>query len=646
MNLNDVQTGGGLLQLAIEASPNGILLIDSRGTIALVNRAVEHQFGYARKDLLGRCVEDLLPESLDRVRAAQAEAVTLPLNADAAERPAAVIGRRKDDSRFALELRLKPIRTSELTCVLATLIDREARQARGERDPAGADHFAFEQLAAELSNDLITLPDADVPVAIERALRRACDALGLDGAAFSRFADDGSRVEVAGWADEPQSRPGWPPDRSLYPDLTSRTAAGGVVSVAHLADIASDIDRHSFQSSGLRSALIAPLHVGGQTVGSLCLVTTRAERHWSDEDIKRAGVLAGVFEQVLERRQRDETLRSALAEVRSLKEELQTENPVLRKVRRAEVSSLPVGESQAAKRVMELIEQVAATDSTVLLLGETGTGKEVFASRIHELGSRRHRPMVRVNCAAIPSTLIESELFGREKGAFTGALARQVGRFELADKATIFLDEIGDLPLDVQVKLLRVLEEGQIERLGSPKSIKVDTRIIAATHQDLQQRITDGVFREDLFYRLNVFPIRVPPLRERVEDIPHLVWQFVGEFSKAFGKRIESISNESIKSLQQYPWPGNIRELRNIVERATIVCTGPRLTIAVPPSSNTAARRSLKLVDVERQHLRAVLESTHWRVRGEGGAAARLGLKPTTLETRMARLGLRRPDRR
>jgi len=372
----------------------------------------------------------------------------------------------------------------------------------------------------------------------------------------------------------------------------------------------------------------------------------RVPRRWQDDDIKRIGVLGGVFDQLLERRQREETLRSALAEVRSLKEELQTENPGLRKVRKAEMSSLPVGESPAARRVMELIEQVAATDSTVLLLGETGTGKEVFASRIHELGSRRNRPMVRVNCAAIPSTLIESELFGREKGAFTGALARQVGRFELADKATIFLDEIGDLPLDVQVKLLRVLEEGQIERLGSPKSIKVDTRIIAATHQDLQQRISDGAFREDLFYRLNVFPIRVPPLRERVEYIPNLVWQFVGEFSKAFGKRIESISNESIKALQQYPWPGNIRELRNIVERATIVCTGPRLTIAVPPSSNTAARRSLKLVDVERQHLRAVLESTHWRVRGEGGAAARLGLKPTTLETRMARLGLRRPDRR
>jgi PAS domain S-box-containing protein len=302
--------------------------------------------------------------------------------------------------------------------------------------------------------------------------------------------------------------------------------------------------------------------------------------------------------------------------------------------------------SQAARRVMEMIEQVAPTASTVLLLGETGTGKELFASQIHQQSTRQQRPMIRVNCAAIPSTLIESELFGREKGAFTGALARQVGRFELADKGTIFLDEIGDLPLDVQVKLLRVLEEGQIERLGSPRSIHVDTRIIAATHQDLMQRIADGAFREDLYYRLNVFPIRVPALRERAEDIPHLVWQFVAEFSKAFGRRIDSISSDSMTALQQYPWPGNIRELRNTVERAMIVSTGPRLTIAPPPASSTATRRSLKLADVEKQHLHAVLESTHWRIRGEAGAAARLGLKPTTLETRMARLGLKRPAHR
>ena len=643
MDLSTVQTGG-LLQLAIEASPNGILLIDPRGAIALVNRSAEHQFGCTRQELLGRRVEELLPEAVEAVRAAQTEAITIALNSDAPETEAIASGRRKDGSRFALEVRLKPIRTSELTCVLATLIDRDIHHAESAaRGAVAEEHVAFEQIVAELSNDLINLPDDDLAVAIERGLHRACDWLGLDGAAFSQLSSDGARTEIAGWGGAPHSRHSWPPERTLYPQLTGRTLAGNLVSVGSVTDILDDVDRHSFQSAGLRAALIAPLHVGGLVVGSICLVSSSNDRRWQDDDIKRIVFLSGVFDQLLERRQREETLRSALAEVRSLKEELQTENPGLRKVRKDQMSSLPVGESPAARRVMELIEQVAATDSTVLLLGETGTGKEVFASRIHELGSRRNRPMVRVNCAAIPSTLIESELFGREKGAFTGALARQVGRFELADKATIFLDEIGDLPLDVQVKLLRVLEEGQIERLGSPKSIKVDTRIIAATHQDLQQRIADGRFREDLFYRLNVFPIQVPPLRERVEDIPLLVWRFVEEFSRAFGKRVDSIDKDNLAALQRYSWPGNIRELRNVVERAMIVATTPRLTIPLPLASAASAKRSSRLVDVEKEHIRGVLESTAWRVRGVGGAAERLGLKPTTLETRMAKLGVRRP---
>jgi transcriptional regulator with GAF, ATPase, and Fis domain len=302
-----------------------------------------------------------------------------------------------------------------------------------------------------------------------------------------------------------------------------------------------------------------------------------------------------------------------------------------------------VGHSPAVRQVLELVGQVAATDSTVLLLGETGTGKELFATQIHELSARRGRTMVRVNCSAIPATLIESELFGREKGAFTGALARQIGRFELADHSTIFLDEIGELPLDVQVKLLRVIEERQLERLGSPKAIKVDVRIIAATHRNLEKRIEDGAFREDLFYRLNVFPIQVPPLRERTEDIPSLVWRFVDEFSKAFGKRIDAISQENMAALQQYAWPGNIRELRNVVERAMIVANGQKLSVPLPAVTAAASRRSVKLTDVEREHIRAVLESTGWRIRGMGGAADRLGLRPTTLETRLAKLGLKRP---
>ncbi len=339
-------------------------------------------------------------------------------------------------------------------------------------------------------------------------------------------------------------------------------------------------------------------------------------------------------------------LEGTLDEVQRLRAQLHHENVYLRREVQERLGTGPiVGRSAAVRRVLEQIQDVAATNSTVLLSGETGTGKELFATEIHERSPRRARTMVRVNCAAIPATLIESELFGREKGAFTGAVTRQVGRVELADRSTLFLDEIGDLPPEVQVKLLRVLEEREIERLGSPRTVRVDVRIITATHRNLEQRTAEGLFREDLFYRLNVFPIRVPPLRERVEDFPLLVWHFVQEFSTLLGKAIETIPEETMAALQQYPWPGNIRELRNVVERAMIVATGTRLTITVPPVPAGVAVPRVKLNEVEREHIRRVLESTGWRIRGVGGAADRLGLKPTTLETRMAKLGLRRPRR-
>jgi formate hydrogenlyase transcriptional activator len=311
--------------------------------------------------------------------------------------------------------------------------------------------------------------------------------------------------------------------------------------------------------------------------------------------------------------------------------------------RRISSGDMLVGESSALRRVRELADEVAATDATVLILGETGTGKELLASYIHEESARRARSMVRVNCAAVPDTLLESELFGREKGAFTGASDRQVGRFELADRSTIFLDEIGDLPANAQVKLLRVLEERQIERLGNPKPIRVDTRIIAATHCDLDAAVTEGKFREDLFYRLNVFPIRLPSLRERAEDIPLLVWRYVTEFSATFGKRIETITSDTMAALQRYPWPGNVRELRNVVERAMIKTRGGELPIELPRPVLSGQKRSERLVDVETEHLRQVLDITRWRIRGANGAADRLGLRPTTLESRMAKLGLRRP---
>jgi len=302
-----------------------------------------------------------------------------------------------------------------------------------------------------------------------------------------------------------------------------------------------------------------------------------------------------------------------------------------------------VAESGGIKQVLAQVKRVAPTPATVLLLGETGAGKDVLAQAVHDLSPRRHRPMIRVSCAAIPTSLIESELFGREKGAYTDALSRQIGRFEAAHQSTLFLDEIGELALDVQVKLLRVLEERVIERLGSTQSVKIDVRIIAATNRNLDESVRDQTFREDLFYRLNVFPVVVPPLRERPEDVVPLVWSFIHEFSTEYGKVIRSISSESQRELQGYSWPGNVRQLRNLVERAMILTSGPELVIEVPQDRERALpRTAMTLTELESRHIRDVLKSTGGRVRGLGGAAERLGLSATTLESRMVELGIAR----
>jgi formate hydrogenlyase transcriptional activator len=631
--------------LAIDASSSGIVVVKQDGTIVLVNRELERQFGYAREELVGLSIDLLVPETLRPIHAAHREGFAHAPEARPMGAGRELFGRRKDGSQIPVEIRLNPIQTKDGLLVLASIVDITERHRIEERHRVALEEqLAFERSVAELSSQFINLPEDHVDEAIREALRRVSQVFAVDRSIFHKVGPDGVLRAPVSWTAQGVSPPSaGEPVAELFPWTVDRILAGEVVSFSTLAEIPSEIDRRNHQAFGTRSAMIVPLSVAGRVGGAVEFDRVQAEQMWSPELIHRLKVIASVFDQALARQQRDETVRKALAEVERLKDELQAENKSLREARDWVESTHVVGQSAAVRRVMEQIHQVAATDSTVLLLGETGTGKELLATQIHELGMRRSRPMVRVNCAAIPATLIESELFGREKGAYTGALARQVGRFELADHSTIFLDEIGDLPPEVQVKLLRVLEERQIERLGSPRSITVDTRIIAATHQDLEQRIAEGTFREDLFYRLNVFPIRVPPLRERVEDIPQMVWRFVEEFSKAFGKRVDSISKESLAALQQYAWPGNVRELRNVVERAMIVATGPRLTISVPSSSSVATRRSPKLVDVEKEHIRSVLEGSGWRIRGPGGAAERLGLKPTTLETRMARLGLKRP---
>jgi PAS domain S-box-containing protein len=348
-----------------------------------------------------------------------------------------------------------------------------------------------------------------------------------------------------------------------------------------------------------------------------------------------------LMQEINERKKTEESLQEALKAVNHLKNQLREENLYLRE----EIILLHshkdiVGNSEAIRTVLKQVEQVATTDSTVLIQGETGTGKELIAHAIHNLSARSGRLMITVNCAALPPTLIESELFGREKGAYTGALSKQLGRFELADASTIFLDEINALPLDLQTKLLRVLECGEFERLGSPRTVKVDVRIISAANHDLAMLVSEKRFREDLYYRLNIFQIVVPPLRERREDILPLVWSFVQEFSKRMGKRIESIPQKSVEALQAYPWSGNVRELKNIVERAMIITTGPVLHLDVPKSAQTFANRFETIEEVEKRHIIAALNRTDWRVSGKDGAAVILDINPKTLESRMRRLGI------
>lgn len=352
-----------------------------------------------------------------------------------------------------------------------------------------------------------------------------------------------------------------------------------------------------------------------------------------------------VVDDVTERKRMEEQLQSRLEEIEELKSRLEQENVSLRE----EVTLLSthdeiVARSPAMQEVLLRVQQVAGTDSTVLITGETGTGKELVARAIHKLSARKARPLVTVNCASLPPTLMESELFGREKGAYTGAMSRMAGRFEVADGATLFLDEIGELPAELQAKLLRVLEEGRFERLGSTKSVHVDVRILAATNRDLAQMVQTGKFRRDLFYRLNVFPIAIPPLRERPEDIAQLVWAFVHQFEKRMGKNIHRILKRSLDALERNPWPGNVRELRNVIEHAMIMSTGSTLAVSLPAiHGQNVSTDIFNLQEIERRHILRVLDLAGWRIAGKRGAAEMLGLKPTTLEARLKKLDIRRP---
>ncbi|MBN2032836.1 MAG: sigma-54-dependent Fis family transcriptional regulator [Deltaproteobacteria bacterium] len=375
-------------------------------------------------------------------------------------------------------------------------------------------------------------------------------------------------------------------------------------------------------------------------------------------DLEGRAHLLGIFRDITARKKAEEELRDALYTIKKLKDRLEAENIYLRdEMDLKEGQGDIVGTSDPMKYAMHRVRQVARTKVTVMLTGETGTGKGTFARFLHRESDRRDKPFVNVPCAGLPANLIESELFGREKGAFTGSTARQIGRFEVANGGTIFLDEIGELPVELQAKLLRVIEDEEFERLGSPHTVKVDVRIITSTNRNLEEEIKRGRFRQDLFYRINAFPVTLPPLRYRREDIPLLVEFFADRFTRKLGKRIEKIPKETMTALQDYDWPGNVRELINVIERAVIVSTGAELRLAEElsgPAIGSAQENKAKgkegageprrgLAEAEREYILSALQETGWRIEGERGAAQLLGLNPSTLRTRMRKLDIRRP---
>jgi transcriptional regulator with GAF, ATPase, and Fis domain len=518
----------------------------------------------------------------------------------------------------------------------------------------------FEDLLTELAASFVHVEAEALDGRITDALRRIVLFLGIDRSTLGRFDDEhGQLMTTHSWA-LPGLEPLPSPMRaSDFPYLSDRMHAGEPAVLSQIEDLPVDAatDLASLQEAGLRSVAAFPLIAEGRAIGWLSFGTIRNRRDWPDGLVRRLRLIAGVFASALLRRQKDMELRGALAENERLRKRLETENAIWREeVLHCRDWEDVVCESPRLKHVMLQVGQVAATDSSVLLLGETGTGKELIATTIHRRSRRAERPLVRVNCAALPATLIESELFGHEKGAFTGAVSRRPGRFELADRGTLVLDEIGELPLELQAKLLRVLQSGDFERLGSSQTRRTDARVIASTNRDLAAMVADGHFRADLFYRIGVFPITVPPLRERSEDIPLLAAYFVDKLRPKLGLKVMRIPDQALGQLMAYRWPGNVRELENIIERSMIVSTGTELVIegipdaapltagrypAAAAKSATSDQRSL--AEVERDHILAVCTHCGWRINGRGNAAERLGLNPNTLRSKMKRLGIERP---
>jgi len=580
-----------IFEKLFETSPDAIVVSNEKGQISSINSQVERLFGYNRQELIGQSVEILVPERFRDAHPRHREAY----NSQASVRPMGVglqlFGRRKDGSEFPVDIMLSPVEAAEGRVVISVIRDISDRKKAEEALQRSEQQF---RALFEFSPDAIIASDQEGCITEVNA--RVESMFGYQ------------RGELLGQ-----------PIDSLVPERFRHT---------HPAR------RKEYASA----ARVRPMGAGLELYGRRKDGTEfPADIMLGPVETAEGRVVLSVIRDLTEKREAEEALRRSELQKRYLEEELNTE------ARFEEI----IGESVLLKRVLKLVETVSATDVTVMILGETGTGKEVIARAIHQLSPRNEHVMVKLNCAAIPAGLLESELFGHEKGAYTGAIDRKIGRLELAHEGTLFLDEIGDLPLELQPKILRALQEKEFERLGSNKPIPVNVRLVAATNRDLAKMVAEGQFRSDLYYRLRVFPILLPSLRERREDIPLLVRYFVDRHARKLYKKIETIPDETMRALTRWDWPGNIRELENFIERAVILTKGPVLRAPLSElamAEEIAPVRDSSLEATEREHILRVLRETKGKIGGSDGAAARLGLIRTTLNSKMKKLGIERKD--
>ena len=581
----------GLLEQLFEQSPDSIVITDKAGLIVRVNAQVEHSFGYTRSELLGQPVEILIPE---RFRPAH-PAHRAKYGDHPRRRPMGasleLYGRRKDGTEFPVDIMLSPVETANGSFVLSAIRDISEKKQTHEALRRSEQHS---RMLFEFSPDAILVCDAEG--SILEANARVDSIFGY------------KREELLGQSVE---------------TLIPKRFRGG-----HLKHRTDYLQQPRMRPMGVGLDLQGLRKDGSEFPVDILLGPVESQQ---------GRVIVAIVRDLSERRKYEEALKRAEEEKRYLEEELITTHQF------EEI----IGETAGLKRVLNQVATVATTDATVLILGETGTGKELVARAIHNLSPRRDRAFVKINCSAIPAGLLESELFGHEKGAFTGAIAQKIGRLELAHQGTLFLDEIGDLPLELQPKILRALQEKEFERVGSARTIPVNVRLVAATNRDLPKMVEAREFRSDLYYRLRVFPILIPPLRERSEDIPTLVNYFVSQHARRMNRHIETIPPETMRALVRWRWPGNVRELENFIERSVILSEGrvlraplAELTIA----TESSPQPNSNLQDAEREHILRILREANGMIGGAGGAAKRLGLKRTTLNSKLKKLGIKRSD--